>query len=375
MAFVPMRSNRVKERAASSIISMFFTQSDFSPQPTNKKVSKKMLRTGRETFMSLQCRGRSEIPIMTAHQLARFWFKQRNRMGRTIRLHLRASWMKAAAAGKISGTRNVAGNGLETVRMAAERWDRSNQSACVGMFGTLQNFVGGSEFDDLARIHDCDLIGDFCDEAQVVRDQEDRHAQAIFQIAQEVEDLRLDRDVERGGGFVGHEKFGFRGEGHRDHDALLHAAGKLVRIIVEASFGGGNADEFEKSNHFVVRGGVWAMQAQTFHDLIANAKNWVQRGRGILENVTDDAPANGAQFIFCHAQNVTAFHKNLTARITRRRARQQSRQRKRSHAFSRTAFANESQRLSRFNRKRNIIHDEQQTRLGGKFNAQIANID
>ena len=38
----------------------------------------------------------------------------------------------------------------------------------------------------------------------------------------------------RGGGLVGNEQVGLAGERHRDHDALPHAAGELVRIIMHA---------------------------------------------------------------------------------------------------------------------------------------------
>jgi len=41
--------------------------------------------------------------------------------------------------------------------------------------------------------------------------------------AEKVEDLRLDGDVEAGGGLVGHEQTGGAGECNRHDDALAHA--------------------------------------------------------------------------------------------------------------------------------------------------------
>ena len=44
--------------------------------------------------------------------------------------------------------------------------------------------------------------------AEVVRDEEAREAELLLQVAQQVEDRRLDGDVERGHGLVGDEHLG-----------------------------------------------------------------------------------------------------------------------------------------------------------------------
>ena len=43
---------------------------------------------------------------------------------------------------------------------------------------------------------------------EVVGDEDDRQAELALQVAQQVEDLRLDRDVERGHRLVGDDSFG-----------------------------------------------------------------------------------------------------------------------------------------------------------------------
>ncbi len=50
--------------------------------------------------------------------------------------------------------------------------------------------------------------------------------------ADELQDLGLDRHVERGGRLVGDEELRVAGERHGDHDALAHAAGQLVRVLL-----------------------------------------------------------------------------------------------------------------------------------------------
>ena len=64
--------------------------------------------------------------------------------------------------------------------------------------------------------------------------------------AHEVEDLGLDRHVERGGRLVGDEELRVAGEGHRDHHALPHPAAELVRVVLQAAPRGRDADELEQ---------------------------------------------------------------------------------------------------------------------------------
>ena len=55
--------------------------------------------------------------------------------------------------------------------------------------------------------------------------------QPLLQVAQHVEDLALDDDVERGHRLVGDQQLGLQRERDGDGDALAHAAGELVRIV------------------------------------------------------------------------------------------------------------------------------------------------
>ncbi len=62
------------------------------------------------------------------------------------------------------------------------------------------------------------------------------------QLAQEVDDLRLQRHVERGRRLVGDEQVGIHEERHGDGDALAHPAGELVRVVIDALLRVGDAD-------------------------------------------------------------------------------------------------------------------------------------
>ena len=75
-------------------------------------------------------------------------------------------------------------------------------------------------FDDLAVAHDADVFGVVFGKAEVVGDEDNRHAHLPLQVVQQVKDFRLDGDVQRGGRFIGDEQVGFVDERHGNHDAL-----------------------------------------------------------------------------------------------------------------------------------------------------------
>ena len=67
-------------------------------------------------------------------------------------------------------------------------------------------------------------MGHASDDAQVMRDQQQRQAQFVLQGLQQTQDLRLHGDIERGGRFVGDQQFRIAHQRHRDHHALTQAA-------------------------------------------------------------------------------------------------------------------------------------------------------
>ena len=67
----------------------------------------------------------------------------------------------------------------------------------------------GIGLDDLAGVHDRDAVGDLVDDSEVVGDQDHAHPELVAQAGEQVEDLGLDRDVERGRRLVGDQQLGF----------------------------------------------------------------------------------------------------------------------------------------------------------------------
>ena len=92
--------------------------------------------------------------------------------------------------------------------------------------------VRGRELDDLAEVHDHHAVGDVPDDVQVVRDEDVRQPEVVLEVLEQVEDLRLHGDVERGHRLVADDQLRVHGERARDADALALAAGELVREAV-----------------------------------------------------------------------------------------------------------------------------------------------
>ena len=71
------------------------------------------------------------------------------------------------------------------------------------------------------------------DHREIVRHDDEGEAEAVLQILQQVDDLRLDRHVEGRNRLVADDQLGISRKRPGDADALALAAGELVRIAVQ----------------------------------------------------------------------------------------------------------------------------------------------
>ena len=84
-------------------------------------------------------------------------------------------------------------------------------------------------------------------DGQVVGDEQVGQAEVVLQVLEQVDDLRLDRDVERRHGLVEHDEPRLDRERPRHADALALAAGELVREAVDVL--GRQPDALEQLAH------------------------------------------------------------------------------------------------------------------------------
>ena len=65
-------------------------------------------------------------------------------------------------------------------------------------------------------------------------------------VLHQFQNLSLNGNVQSRRGLVGNQDIGIAGKRHGNHDALTHATRELVRILVDALLGLGNANEVQK---------------------------------------------------------------------------------------------------------------------------------
>ena len=203
----------------------------------------------------------------------------------------------------------------------------------LGEYGT-----GGADFHKAAGVEHGDAVGDFGYDAHVVSDEQYRRAAAATQTLQEFEDLRLHRDVERGGGFVGDDELGVGDYGEGDDDALAHAAGEHMRVgvksvRVDADFGEGAAREL---------GGLSRAQGQMredgFDKLTADATQRVQAGERVLEYHADAFAAQARGGVI----DALTVQVNGTSGDATRRVYETD-DRRASHGFAGAGFAHQAE--------------------------------
>ena len=128
--------------------------------------------------------------------------------------------------------RNKTCNDLQIAAALFHAGQRIEQLAAVRMPGHAEERFPGCLLDDLTGIHDGHPVGVLGDHTKIVGDQQDRHFPLPLQCAQQLQHLRLNGDVQRGGRLIGHQQCGIARQRNGDYDALLHAPGQLMGILL-----------------------------------------------------------------------------------------------------------------------------------------------
>ena len=150
-----------------------------------------------------------------------------------LRELVRAAGPEVAALGPVGQRRRQARDRRQALGpRPVDAGDRAQQPPRVGVLRVVEDLVERPLLDDPARVHHRDPVGDVGHHAEVVGHEDHRGARLLAQLADALEDLGLDRHVERRGGLVGDQHRRVAGEREGDHHALAHAARELERIVV-----------------------------------------------------------------------------------------------------------------------------------------------
>jgi len=176
---------------------------------------------------------------------------------------------------------------------------RREQRLEIGMLWLSEDVGDGARFHDLTAIDDDDLIRDIGDDAEIMGDDQDRHVELLLQLLEELQDLRLDGDIERGGRLVGDEQRRPADERHGDHGALTQAARQLERVHAIGALGVGEADQLQ---HFLgarenFRLARLEMDAIGLAHLVADRMERRERRHRLLEDHRDAPAPDEAVFV------------------------------------------------------------------------------
>src|SRR5579884_376331 len=140
------------------------------------------------------------------HAMARRYRAQRRVLALAALHRVRTAGYERTALGESDQIRGEPLDGDQPLapRLVDAR-HRAQQAEGVGMPWIAEQVLGRRLLDDVAGVHDGDPVTDARHHAQVVSDQDQRHAQLAAEPVDEVKDLRLDRHVQRRRRLVGDE--------------------------------------------------------------------------------------------------------------------------------------------------------------------------
>jgi hypothetical protein len=154
-------------------------------------------------------------------------------------------------------------------------------------------------------VHDLAHAGD---DSEIMGDHDQRRVLLGDERAEEIEDLRLDGDVECGRWLIGDEQLRLARKGHRDHGALSHATRELVGVVAEARGRARDADLIEQLGGARISFLPVHVEVgdEGLPDLQPDREHGVQTGHRVLEDHREFAAANRSELRIRQRENVLA---------------------------------------------------------------------
>ena len=254
-----------------------------------------------------------------------------------------------------------------------EARDGAEQSAGIGMGRCREYLLGRSAFDDPGGVHHIDAIGVARDDPQIVGNDDHRDAEAARQILHQFQDLRLDGHVERGGRLVGDQQLRIAGEADGDHHPLTHAAGQLVRELLQPALRIGYADQRQQLDGAGLRLSLAHVHVneQRLHHLQSDRQHRIERGHRLLEDHRDVAAADLPHRLVVEAQQIAILEQDPSLLHPRGCGRQQAHHRQRGYRLARSAFADDGHDLAGLDSIGNPLDRAHDASLGLEMYVQV----
>ncbi len=143
-------------------------------------------------------------------------------------------------------------------------------------------------FHFVPEVHHQNTIADVFDNGQVMGDEDQRQAHGLLQRLEQVDDLRLNRDIERRHRLIADDELGLQNQGPGNAYALALAARKLVRVAVDLLRRQADAAHHRlDALHHLGLGHAGVVRAQGLGNDLRDGHARVQRGQRVLKNHLD----------------------------------------------------------------------------------------
>ena len=220
-----------------------------------------------------------------------------------------APWRERAANRDLQESRRLAGDAsLELGGVGSVIGHRRQKPAGVRMAGVREDVVDSPLLDELAEVHHHYAIAEVAHDTQVVADEQEGHTEALLQIAQEVENLRLDGDVQTRHDLVADDQLRLEHEGTGETDALPLAAAELPGIAVQVACGETYLLEHARCLLASLRSVADAVDRKGVRQRLADRHRRAKCAVRILEHVLDPASQLAPDFSIDHRLSVERDH-------------------------------------------------------------------
>ena len=257
----------------------------------------------------------------------------------------RAARREPAAGRRVAQVRRRARDDLERPAVGVDVREGREQLPGVRVPRPGEHLGHRALLRDAAGVHDHDPVARLGDDRQVVGDEDQRQPELGAQVLEQLEDLRLDHDVERRRRLVADDDRRVAGERHRDHRPLAHPARQLVRVAAAARLR--DADQLEQLARPLPRRRLRHAQPllDRLGDLVADALDRVEGVHRALEDDRDLAPAVAPERVLGLRHEVDA-HQLDAAADDRRVRRQDPDERQRGRRLAAAGLAGDAERLA-----------------------------
>ena len=187
-------------------------------------------------------------------------------------------------------------------------------------------------------------------------DEHHRHVALLLETLEQVEDLGLHGHVERGCGLVGDEQLGAAGQRDGDDHTLAHAAGELVRILLQPAGGLGHPHRLQQLDGRAIRFLLADVEvvAERLGDLTTDLDHGVERGHRVLEHHGDLGSPVGTHVAVVEADQVDAVEDHPTG-ADGVALGQEAHHRAGEHGLARARLAHDAERAPAGQRERDLV--------------------